>query len=285
MKIDNTEEEKSLKKDTLRQGNTYEEDDDDDDYVKTYSNFSLGNIDKRFILLGVVILIIILVGAFIYKSVTKDSSKETKTSAENIVDSVENPQSGSNSDRVSIDPKTGKVVESGSAQIISTTKYDDDTKAKLRAAGYTADDIEKFEASQSNSEELLEKAKEDKTKYLMDLYTELNPKVTDATSEEFKNLKNMTWLSGTVRPVYKDSKVMYTTSETRENCRYVKIPPTGGQLFIKLTLKNGDNIFYNVHPQSYESLDQEGNMVIQYDTIKYGAYNYYLNIKEIPIAK
>lgn len=282
MKIDNTEEEKESKKDTLRQGNTYEEE-DDDDYVKTYSNFSLANIDKRFILLGAVILIVILVGAFIYKSVTKDSSKSEKSSAEDIVNSVDNPQGAS--DRVSVDPKTGKVVESGSTQIISTTKYDDDVKGKLREAGYTADDIEKAEASQTNSEDLLNKAKEDKSKYLMDLYTELNPKVTDTTSEEFKNLKNMTWLSGNVRPVYKDPKTMYTTSEIRENCRYIKIPPTGGQLFVKLTLKNGDNIFYNVHPQAYETLDQEGNMVVQYDAIKYGSYSYYLNIKEIPIAK
>ena len=77
---------------------------------------------------------------------------------------------------------------------------------------------------------------------------------------------------------------MFTTKTLRENCRYTKVPPKGGELFIKLILKNGDALFYNVHPEKYEQLDQEGNMVIDYDQVTYGKQIYYLNIKEVPIS-
>lgn len=282
-----------------KQGNSYEEEgydytDNENDEVETLTNSSL--VDKRkYIYIGAAILVVCIIISLIVKAIGGNETKENKlSSAEQIVQNAEVNNEGT--DEGSKDDNSSVIITDGADEdtlkdasgtdLGKAVTYSLDEVQGLREAGYTASAIEDISSKGVSYEQAIKDAKDERTKYLMDLYKELDGKAQkDEQSEEFKALTSDTWLGGDLRPVVKEASKMYTTKSIRENCRYTKVSPKGGELFIKLTLKSGDKLFFNVHPSKYESLDDEGNMVIDYDQVTYGDSIYYTNLKEVPITQ
>lgn len=279
MKLNQNSDNKSddLDADILKQGDSYEEEELD------YEGGKLNSlpIERKYIVLGAGILVVVLLIVVAYKFLNKEEPKTTAAS-KTVQEIVNTTEPAKNTDKKeSTQPATSPTKES---KIVDETKYTNDDLVKLRGAGFTGEEIEQMQSEGKSVDSALSDSKIAKAEYLRDLYPELKPKVTDSTSEAYKTLLKNTWLGGDYRPVAKDPNVMYTAKTVRENSRYVREAPNGGQLQIKLTLKNGDIIFLNVHPERYEKLDDEGNMVIDYDDVTYGNYHYYINIKEVPIT-
>lgn len=252
----------------------------------------------KYIVLAAIVVIISLLLVMLSKVFSGDSKKEAQSSAEAIVNEVDNEnknskdstatnnESDSGEELIVADgADTDTIKNSDGNALGKAVNYSIDDIKKLRAAGYTATEMEEMSAKGEEVDSALQKAKALRDAYLMNLYKELQKDVQKDNSDSYKALVKDTWLGGDLRPVHKEENVMYDTKTLRENCRYTKVAPLGGELLLRLTLKNGDILYYNIHPSRYEKLDDEGNMVIDYDLITYGDKIYYLNIKEVPIEE
>ena len=237
--------------------------------------------NKKIILIGIGILLVSVSIVAVLKIFNKDETEGNETTASvEVSDTVKNIVGTSD---IETEDNQEQIIISDNTATSKSMTYTEDEKSRLRAAGYTGDDIDKMATQGKPADDSLAEAKAQRSKYLQELYGELEPEAQDGASEAYNDLKANTWLGQNLRPVSKPSNEMFSTTTHRENCRYIKLPPKGGELFVKLTLKNSDYVFLTVHPDEYDKLDTEGNMVIDYDAISYGKEIYYFNIKEVPI--
>lgn len=160
--------------------------------------------------------------------------------------------------------------------------FTDEDKKNLRASGYTGDEIEKFQSEGKTIDELTAEAKKEKEEYLQKLYVELSTKVNNPASAEFKQLRSMTWLSGNVATV-PPKDVSYQVESLKENVDYIRIPARGVQLFLRLTLNDGNYAFMEVSPERYAQLRDSGNIVIAYDCLIYPNGKFVSNIREVEV--
>lgn len=148
-------------------------------------------------------------------------------------------------------------------------KYSDEQVEQLRAAGYTGDEIEEYQKSQSDFEALI-KESEAKRKEWAD--KELKP-IYDGRSEAYKKLESKTWLGQKERKkdVKKfDSNVSYVNYDAIKNFDYEKVEPRGIQLYLKVYTdgaKHKNFMFINVSPQRYNELKDKGNIIVKYTYI------------------
>lgn len=238
----------------MRQGNSYEEE------AVEMMGGSGPKIPKKALIAGGVVLAVglIAVGIFAFMS------REAKPSEEDLPE-------------ISID------IDAIEQELSS---YTEDEIRGLRAAGYTGDEIEKYQESFVSVEELMVSARKLQQEFMQESYVELRDGVMNSASEDYKNLLNMTWLGGNVvevGPLEGKTIYDYQTEQLRANVNYVKIPSRGYQTMLKLDFPDGEVFFMNIHPTRYYVLAEKGNIVISYDKIVFGDDVYFSNVVEVPI--
>jgi hypothetical protein len=144
---------------------------------------------------------------------------------------------------------------------ITTYKYSLEEKSLMRIAGYTADEIERYEIEERDPYELI---KEVEIKRKEQYETDIKP-LFDSASDEYKFLMNNTWVGGKdILPdviTTKDSN--YNKSYGTYNCDYRKIPAKGSQLFLKLYIVElNSTVFMSITPERYSELNETGNIVV-----------------------
>ena len=153
---------------------------------------------------------------------------------------------------------------------------------QLRANGYTATEIENYQKGGMSPDFLVKKATDSRQALLQSTYDELKKNAQTTGSPEYQQLISMTWMAGNPVTV-SDPSGKFTTTRIKDNIRYVKIPPHGNQLMLKLTLTDGTTSFYATTPQRWVQLKDNGNMIITYDKIAYGINFFITNIQEVPL--
>lgn len=161
--------------------------------------------------------------------------------------------------------------------------YNEDDVSRLRAAGYTGYEIEQFEMSQASVAYLVEEAEEARKELLMETYQELQKELLDANSPEYKELISNTWLQGEAKSVQSEDIYTYDTISKKENVDYIKLPARGSQLFVKITMPDGTVLFHAIHPSRWQTLREEGNMIISYDEVTYGGERFIIDITEVQL--
>lgn len=148
-------------------------------------------------------------------------------------------------------------------------QYSIEEREVLRANGYTADDIERFEVEERDPVQLVEEAKAARKA----VYDEEIKPYLDGASPKFNELKELTWLgTGEMSSTILSSEEgQYEQRLGAYNCDYKKIPAYGSQLFVKLTLMDfdGKEIFMTVTPDRYNELSDTGNIVVTIDYYLY----------------
>lgn len=165
--------------------------------------------------------------------------------------------------------------------LIDDLSFSKEEIAQLRAAGYTGDEIEEAEIVGYDFQSMVEQAEIERTKYLSELYLELSDKTQDSTSREFKELTEKTWLGGKPRVVSSPDNDIYNTFISTGIFDYIKLPARGTQLFIRLTMDDGQYIFMTIHPSRWVQLKDSGNMVVNYDVVEFGDEAFITNIVEV----
>lgn len=270
--------------DTEAEANNDNEDEDDDSVTED----ELGGDNKKKILIvagiAVALVLVIIVGLFVKEKVSGPSQEDKDRVAKyEQAASDEEPDNGEVSDPDDNGNITLDKPEETDEDAVPIT--DEDVK-ELRSYGYTGDEIEQAKIDGVSASYMIKEAKKSMDERLKEEYTEIRDSMLDSGSEDYKNLIELTWLNGEnveVKPEQGGDEKSYSKYSTRENVRYVKVPAHGNQLFIQLTLKDRDPIYFNVSPQKYWKLDQEGNMVISYTVYEFGGKEYITTIKEVSI--
>lgn len=151
---------------------------------------------------------------------------------------------------------------------VAAFSYSMDERDLLRVNGYTADDIERFEIEERNPSELI-KESESRRKELYDY--EIKPYL-DGASDKYKSLESMTWIgTGDMSPLILNTETInYEERYGSYNCDFIKIPPKGSQLFVKLDLMDfNKEIFMTMTPERYNELPESGNIVVVIEYNKY----------------
>ena len=154
-----------------------------------------------------------------------------------------------------------ELLEPDTAMEEELFQYTDDEVEALREAGYTGYEIDDFEFNEVDAQSLINEAAEKrKAMYEQELVPYL-----DSASEEFKDLKNKTWLCLDNFEIPSDTE-SWQYEQENYNVDYEKIGSRGLQCFIKFYLEDGGVGFTTVTPERYVTLADKGNMVLN---IKY----------------
>lgn len=144
-----------------------------------------------------------------------------------------------------------------STEEVEIFQYTVDEVEALRNAGYTGYEIDDFEFNEMDAESLIKEA-EEKRKAIYE--TEIVPYL-DAASDEFKDLKNKTWLCLDNFEIPSDPE-SWKYEQNNYNVDYEKIASCGMQCFIKFYMPDGSIGFTTVSPERYMTLDDKGNLVL-----------------------
>lgn len=154
-------------------------------------------------------------------------------------------------------------------QQVSTFQYTVEERETLRNNGYTADDIERFQAEEADPYLKVQEAEQARKAKLEE---EMKP-ILDGASPAYKKLEAMTWLGGTTmsQEVLNNAEGSYEERYGTYNVDYTKVEARGAQLFVKLILKEFNNqpIFMTMTATRYNELDQTGNIVVVIEYNKY----------------
>lgn len=149
--------------------------------------------------------------------------------------------------------------------VVSAFEYTAEEIALLRLNGYTGDEIEAYEAARINAAELIEDAQAARQ---VQYEEEIEPYM-DSASEEFKELRDSTWLGLDALEVDEETS-KYTRYVEKHNVDYVKLESRGSQLILKLEMQSGRELFMFVSPEQYVRLKDSGNIVVMIEYIRMG---------------
>lgn len=170
------------------------------------------------------------------------------------------------------------MQDAESGEEIVAFSYTPDERDLLRENGYTADDIEKNEAWETDPYKLVEDAKAARQAVLD---AEVKP-IYDGASQAYKDLEASTWvgLPKMSNAVFDDT-VTYTKKYGTFNCDYTKVAAKGIQLFLKLDVKElKSSVFMTVSPDVYKKLADTGNIVVNIDYWEYSTGDYVITYVE-----
>lgn len=166
-------------------------------------------------------------------------------------------------------------------------EFSDENEA-LRKAGYTGDEIELILSTGMDVQEMINSAKEAQDEALKKRLK----KVANKKSKEFLTIYNNSLFcmdKVTFDKFDPDAaQSMNYEGSYVVNSDYEKCPTYGYQLMIKCKIANGTYAFYNVTPDRWSTLPEEGNIVLQIYYTMYGTNNvnmYITNIEEIDTTK
>lgn len=158
--------------------------------------------------------------------------------------------------------------------------YDESTKELLRSYGYTGYDIEQHEKAEDDPQYLIETVVLQRKEVLRNTYAELKAEAYKAGSQEYKDLLDSTWLSEEPKNCFQPNPADYTTTMEVANLDYEKLAPRGNQLFLKVIMKDKTKYFMEISPGKYQTLDDSGNIVVEYEVVEYGDEIFIQNMRE-----
>lgn len=179
-------------------------------------------------------------------------------------------------------PDTG-LWESASAvsePVVEETATDDE-RVLLRSMGYSGDEIDYSLRNGFSVQALVDAAQ----KLYDDEADKALRRMSDSASEEFRYIIDNTYFSQVgyeFEPV-KDLEFGtydYTHDSYTVNADYVKCPTYGAQLQLKCRVARDLWLWYIVTPERWETLPDEGNIVLRVNYTKYGVNTYVTSISE-----
>jgi hypothetical protein len=236
----------------LKQGEELEEKADDKP-EGMFAKFIPKNRKTMFILIGVVIFAVVIFA--VYASVKARSAG-----------TPDDEQVGVNDTEV--------IGEEGAEPVYVFT-YTQDEIERLRSFGYTADEIETSQITEIPVDVLCEQAEQKIKAEQQKIIDELS----DTASEVYQELVNKTWLAGATISLTPTED--YMLEGFVENVDYIKLPPRGNQLFLRLTMLDGTYSFMAVPPYRWMELRDSGNIVIRYVRCNYNGTYVITEIEEI----
>jgi hypothetical protein len=251
----------------FKQGENYEEENPPEQETETNeempSIINSNNI-KFMVILGIAIIVIIFL-IFSFSQKKKTPVSDTKTTSE---------------DQDAEDWNNFVAQQESAPDTTTTSTIDNETAKKLRAWGYTGDEIEWAVSNNINIDSLIAEAKSEKESVIS---AEAN-KLAKTTSPEYRKLLDMTWLG--VKPInLKDlsesDSANFEINTVTYNADYKKCISNENQLFLRLTLENGTYAFMTVTPDRWVRLRQTGNIVVNYDLYTYGSAKIITRIEEV----
>lgn len=253
-------------------------------------------------IVGLVVLLILAVGLFLFVSGNKkeqESIKESKALEEYMeyvdpigvndeapvgvndgapvgVDGSEQPVGIAGLDSGAEQPVGIAGMDSGSQTVTENTQstsggvgeFNAKTADTLRKWGFTNSQMEIAQRDGISAEDMVAQAKQERKEAQYEAMME----AADATSEAYQKLLQQTWLGQPPMDIsgFNDINTMYQTETKTENVDYDKIEAHGRQLWIKCYLEDGTTAFMQCTPARYNSLPDSGNIVIQYTMLVAG---------------
>ncbi len=170
-----------------------------------------------------------------------------------------------------------------------TTESSDDILTKLRALGYTGDEIEAAKSSGADLNAMVksaEKLRDEEAK-------EALVRMSDSASEEFQQIVNHSifCLPEVKFPETRNEpgRIVKENSFT-VNADYEKLETLGHQLFVKLKIANSTYAFMAIEPKRWAAIPDTGNMVVRVNYTLFGMDNEYLqfyitSIEELDVSQ
>lgn len=156
-----------------------------------------------------------------------------------------------------------------------TFSYTEEEKVQLRQYGYTGNDIETNELAEIPAQQLIDQVIKDREA--------LEAQFASKASPAYQELLQQTWLGGESLKAPTDPTLIQGTTVNRANVDYVKIPPHGNQLFIRLNMPDGKRSFMCVSPVTYAQLNDSGNIVVDYTVVTFPDAEYITEITEVTL--
>lgn len=159
-------------------------------------------------------------------------------------------------------------------------EYTPDERNQLFLMGAETWEIEMWELAEIPFYEVMNEQQRLRDRYVMDRFYILSEELR-TSNPPFDELYNLTWISGVPRDVNVE---VYQEHKTRtENARFIKVPPHGNQLFIKVTFLNETVVFMTITPERWMQLPDDGNIVLRVQSVIYDDVEFIVKLEEISI--
>ena len=152
----------------------------------------------------------------------------------------------------------------------------------LRKMGYTGDEIQLCLENGFSVAALVEAAQELHDEEAKEALV----RMSDHASEEFRYIIDNTYFS---QPPFTFENQLdldleeanYYDGQFTVNADYKKCPSYGAQLQLKCKVSNNCYVWYIVTPRRWETLPEEGNIVLTLDYVVWGSYAYITKVQEV----
>ncbi len=182
------------------------------------------------------------------------------------------------------------ISESGAASSATLVPNNsDDILTKLKALGYTGDEIEAAQSSGADLHAMVESAEklrdEEAKKALV--------RMSDSASEEFQQIVNHSifCLPEVEFPETRNDPNRYSIDGSYTvNADYEKMETRGYQLYLKLKIANDTYTFMTIAPMRWSEIPDTGNMVVKINYTVFGMKDenmqfYITGIKELNVSE
>lgn len=160
-----------------------------------------------------------------------------------------------------------------------TFLYTPEEITNLRAAGYTGDEIESYQAQQTPAEDLIKQAEAERDAWVQEAIAPLY----DTASDEYKHYISQTWLTLPQRTDMSEWNMIGAEYAVDQNLDYEKIDVYGNQMFIKVYLDDNAHeswFFLNVSPTEWNQLNDAGNIQVHYTYVTHLVGDDYMTATE-----
>lgn len=177
-----------------------------------------------------------------------------------------------------VDDNPGTNPDDFLGQFDPVFSYTEEEKAQLRAWGYTGDDIEAAQLAETPAQELIDASRQ--------AQEEARASLSNPESPEYLALLNQTWLGeqAAVAPQFVVNETQYSNETITLNADFIKVPPHGTNLFLKVQLEDGTWHWMECSPFRWGDLPDSGNIVVTYDKIIFDGHTYIINMREKEVS-
>ena len=149
------------------------------------------------------------------------------------------------------------ILDNQSTEI---TDYTNETAERLRAYGYTGDEIEALLNAGFSEQALIDHSLELQDKEAEDALQ----RMSDTAGPEYQRMMYYTYLGQDEiwNPTGDRDGIEESRSNIKINADYVKCPTNGSQLWLKCKIANDTYVWYQCSPVRWLTLPDEGNIVL-----------------------
>ena len=294
----------------MQQGDEFEEeenddlvdemDEDEEGEENTASGItSLYGIPIKFVIIGgaaLLLIIVFVIVVMVWRNNTKNNEKaKDDVVTADVYDYSSAPYDGEfrdglfwsdyYQDWVSPDLYTQvsnyDLSSTGEEDTEEVSPLDDEQNTKLRALGYTGDEIEWANEHGIDFDTLVAEAEKLRDQEAHEALV----RMSDSASEEFRYIIENSYFSEIKREFKSQADVeewerVYKSGSFIVNADYVKCPTYGAQLFLKCKIASNTCVYYNITPARWDSLPNSGNIVLQVSYVDYPKTRYIVEIQE-----